>query len=137
MANRTSQGSLTEAFFSVCSEAKPAAESHVSLYCAAPYYGGPEEGGWWGEDVTLCASQCFNSDEAAEAARAAVLALAEKLNLQARTEFGQQCQAETAWLESRGLDDSFLPEVSGQAEYFVRVEDVAGASASQGCRHYE
>ena len=41
---------INEAFFNICREAKPAKSSYVSLYVNVPYYGGPEEGGWWGSD---------------------------------------------------------------------------------------
>ena len=39
---------ISEAFFTACSEAQPAKQQVVSLYVDVPFYGGPEEGGWWG-----------------------------------------------------------------------------------------
>jgi hypothetical protein len=79
----------------------------------------------------------FDTAEALEAARAKVEALAIELNEQARRDFGEQCLREMAWLEARGLDSDYLPEVDGESSYSVVTEDVPGSMVSQGCRHYE
>ena len=71
--------SIKEAFFAVCSDAKPARASYVSLYVNSPYYGGPEEGGWWGEDCKLVAYQICADDEEADVVQAKVCELAESL----------------------------------------------------------
>jgi hypothetical protein len=127
---------MKQAFFEVCREAKPAVSSYVSLYVELPYYGGPEEGGWWGRDVELVAYERFDSEEAAEAALKAVQALADKLSKEAKDSFNRACAAECEWLEARGLDDSFLPEVDGEASYRVYIEGQPGEFASQGSRGY-
>lgn len=44
---------IRESFFQVCGDAKPSNSFYVSLYSARPFYGGPEEGGWWGRDYVL------------------------------------------------------------------------------------
>jgi hypothetical protein len=129
--------SIREAFYGVCRDAKPSESFYVSLYCRAPYYGGPEEGGWWGHDTILIAYQCFDNKVAADAALVAVEQLAKELSEQARKEFGEQCLREMEWLEARGLDADYLPEVDGEEEYFVVFEDTPGSLSSQGCRHYE
>lgn len=129
--------SIKEAFFSVCADAKPAESHYLSLYVQVPYYGGPEEGGWWGSDTHLVAYQHFDTLEALEAAREAVEALAAELNEQAKREFGQQCLREMEWLDARGLDADYLPEVDGEESYYVTTEDVPGSMTRQGCRHYE
>lgn len=127
---------MKEEFFKICSEAK-ASESHFcSLYVSEPFYGGPEEGGWWGNDTRLIASQEFNSIELAEMAENAIKELAEKANQDAKRDFSEQCRAEMDWLEARGLDADYLPEVSGEAKYFVRIETQSGSNESEGCRHY-
>jgi hypothetical protein len=41
------------------------------------------------------------------------------------------------WLDARGLESEYLPEVDGEEEYFVVVEENLGSRKSQGCRHYE
>jgi hypothetical protein len=129
--------STKEAFFSVCEDAQPAESHYLSLYVSVPYYGGPEEGGWWGSDTLLVAYKHFDTSEALEAAQAAVEALAVELNEQAKREFGEQCLREMEWLDARGLDADYLPEVDGESSYYVVTEDVPGSRVSQGCRHYE
>ncbi len=127
---------ISEAFFSVCKNARPAKSSYVSLYITSPYYGGPEEGGWWGEDETLVAYQkCDNQEEAEEMYRK-VQKLAKELTVDAKRGFGHHCVAQCEWLESRGLESDALPEVDGEASYFVVMEDTPGENATEGERHY-
>ena len=128
---------INEAFFQVCRDAVPAKASYVSLYVTVPYYGGPEEGGWWGEDRILVAHyKCANEIEA-EAVKSRVEELAQQLSEDAKNTYGRACVAQCDWLEARGLDGDFLPEVDGEERYWVQVEDRPGESASNGCRHYE
>lgn len=129
--------STKEAFFTVCDDAQPAESHYLSLYVSVPYYGGPEEGGWWGSDTHLVAYKHFDTLEALEAAKAKVEALAEELNEQAKRDFGDQCLREMEWLDARGLDADYLPEVDGESSYWVTTEDVPGSMSRQGCRHYE
>lgn len=128
---------MKQAFFEICREAKPATAHYVSLYRREPYYGGPEEGGWWGSDYALVAYERFDSDEAASAAAEAVVELAERMSAEAKDAFNRQCAAECEWLEARGLDADFLPEVNGEVSYHVHVEDRPGSLAYEGSRHYE
>jgi hypothetical protein len=128
---------LNEAFFQVCNDAVPAKSSYVSLYVNVPYYGGPEEGGWWGSDTALVAHYKCDSQPHAEAVKARVEELAQQLSDDARRSFGQACKAQCEWLDARGLDADYLPEVDGEETYWVAVEDRPGEHASQGCRHYE
>lgn len=127
---------MKEAFFEICREAKPAEASYVSLYASIPFYGGPEEGGWWGRDFKLVAYERFDSEEAAEAALEAVESYAAKLSREAKDRFNRQCAAECEWLEARGLDADFLPEVNGEESYSVRIESRPGEAAYEGCRYY-
>lgn len=126
-----------QAFFQVCDEAKPARSSYVSLYASLPFYGGPEEGGWWGHDYELVAYEEFSTEEAAEAAAKSVRLLAADLSREARDRFNQHCADECAWLEERGLDSDYLPEVDGEVSYEVHVETRAGEHEYRGVRHYE
>ena len=127
---------LTEAFFAVCDEAQPAKGSYVSLYRSDPYYGGPEEGGWWGEDTTLVAYQHYPAEIAAEAALEQVKLLADEQNKQERKAYGEHCLRQTEWLEARGLDDDFLPEPDGETNFFAVVEENLGCLESRGNRYY-
>lgn len=127
---------INEAFFQVCADAVPAAASYVSLYKTTPYYGGPEEGGWWGEDNVLVAHHRCSSEVEAEAVKEKVEALAKQLSDEAKSNYGRACLAQCEWLEKRGLDSDFLPEVDGEERFWVAVEEVPGVLASRGCRHY-
>lgn len=127
---------MKEAFFEICRQAKPAKASYVSLYVRVPFYGGPEEGGWWGHDMELVAYERFDSEEAAEAAMEAVGDYADKLSREAKDRFYSRCAAECEWLEARGLDSDFLPEVNGEESYHVYLESRPGQRAREGCRYY-
>lgn len=124
---------MFDKYFERCPDATHVQRCYLSLYVRVPYYGGPEEGGWWGEDIQLVAYKAFDHPELAEAYKVDI----ERLNNQARRKFGEFCQRQCDWLEERGLDADYLPEVDGPEEYFVVVEDSVGSCVTQGCRHYE
>lgn len=110
------------AFEALCKEAVQAGNGrYVCLMENVPFYGGPEEGGWWGSDTHVVAWQWFQSEDDAHKACLAVNTLSAELNEEARKEFGKQCLQEMDWLEARGLESDFLPEVDGETEYCVRV----------------
>lgn len=127
---------MREAFFRRCRRAIPADEWYVSLYRVTPFYGGPEEGGWWGEDVHLVAAQLASTKTQARQLRRQVLALAKRLDRESAREYGDRCLAESEWLDSRGLDDSFLPEVDGPTRHAVYVERRPGQHNSRGNREW-
>ena len=110
---------------------------YLSLYERIPFYGGPEEGGWWVEDTILEASKRFSSVERAESARRRVEELAKKNTEEAQAAYGDQCNRELDWLEERGLEANFLPEPDGPSQYFVVIEQRKGSLESQGTRGYE
>ena len=127
---------LQAAFDAVCSEAVTPESWYVSLVESVPYYGGPEEGGWWGRDTQVVAFQVFSTETEANAKAEAVKKLAEEMSQQAKQAYGEQCLRETEWCESRGLDADWLGEVDGETEYSVIVSEKP-LQASHGCRHYE
>lgn len=134
----TQDSYIAEAFSRVCDQAEESTDRYVSLYCVVPYYGGPEEGGWWGQDVTLMATQSFPTVSQAEAAKERVEALAKELQASAKAANGDLCRSQ---LESCGWDGEEAQyrygEVDGAEDYFVCVEDSPGSQESSGCRHYE
>jgi hypothetical protein len=132
-----SDANLQAAFNAVIKDAETPSGCWVSLYANHPFYGGPEEGGWWGSDTVLSATKFYRFTDDAEKAKAKVQKLADELGQCARREYGERCLSESAWLEARGLDDDFLPEPDGPTTYFVTTEDQRGSLESQGCRHYE
>lgn len=115
---------LQAAFEAVCKNAAEAGSGkYVCLTESIPYYGGPEEGGWWGRDRVCQAWQYFEDPAAAEAAKMAVEKLAEELTAESRKEFGESCLRQMDWLEVRGLEANYLPEVDGESEFSVCVCD--------------
>lgn len=128
---------LEHSFHAACKQAKPRGSHFVSLYEQIPFYGGPEEGGWWGSDTRLVASQEFATRDAADAARGQVDAIAKQASEDAKDAYGQQCLDELARCDERGEDVDALPEVDGEAEFFVIVEERSGQAEERGDRHWE
>ena len=128
---------LRDAFEFVCNNATNHEGVFVSLYCRTPFYGGPEEGGWWGHDVVLEQYQRFDFMPDAVLAIKAMGQAVINANGQAKLEYSEQCRRESDWLEKRGLDDDALPEVNGPDAYFIRLETIRGSFSSTGARHYE
>ena len=112
----------------------PTAERHeggwyVTLYCEVSFYGGPQEGGWWGHDTVAAASQHYGTRDEGMKALKAVQDAAEGLTKDAERAHGARCLQEMDWLDQRGLDADFLPEVAGADGYFAVVERHAGSKA--------
>lgn len=125
---------LKEAFDAICDSELPDVW-YVCLIERVPYYGGPEEGGWWGSDSHCVAYRKYHSKEDADVAAAAVEKLAAELEEEAKREYGDHCRMELDWLEARGLPADFLPEPDGPADYSVVVSPAVPAD-SHGPRHY-
>lgn len=128
---------IRAAYEEVCAEAVKPDGCWLSLYERVPYYGGPEEGGWWGEDVVLMETMFFRFAEDAEAVKDKMAATAKEMNDTATRAYHENCANECDWLEERGLDADFLPEPDGPTKYVVYTEEERGSCESQGCRHYE
>jgi hypothetical protein len=114
---------IREAFLKAIEDSKPVTQWWVTLWVRSPFYGGPEEGGWWGEDSVPIQYATFSTEEAAEAAVEKINEVAEALKVEAKKSYGRQCLLESAWLEARGLDDDYLPEVDGEDSYFVSMSE--------------
>ena len=127
---------IKQAFQAICTEATKANHRYVSLYKEIPFYGGPEEGGWWGTDRVLVETQRFATEDDAESVVIAVRELAQKLTEDARRADSEAMARSVDWLEERRLDADFLPEPDGPEKYFVVVEEHPGSSEKQGERHY-
>jgi hypothetical protein len=127
---------INEAFNQVCKTAQKAEGSFVTLMESIPFYGGPEEGGWWGHDEHIIAYQHFTTLEQAESAKAQVELLAVEMNKQSKREYGDKCLRDIEWLEARGLDADFLPEVDGESKFFIIVSEGL-PEETRGSRHYE
>jgi hypothetical protein len=122
---------ISQAFADICKEAQVANRVCLSLYRSDSWYGGPEEGGWWGRTTALVAHQEFPSVEAAEAAKVRVNELAEQLTKDSKKSHGDLCQRQIDWCEARGIDD---PDTV--FTFFVTVESELGSSEHSSDRHY-
>ena len=128
---------LHDDFNEAIKDAIPAISHFVSLYVDVPFYGGPEEGGWWGEDRSLVCFKEYPTEQQAEDAKVAVEKVAVDRSKEAMREWGEHCGRQVDWCEERGLEPDYLPETSGPTKYFVAVEITLGGLAYQGDRHWE
>lgn len=127
---------LEDAFDKICTEAKETVGIYLSLVEDVPFYGGPEEGGWWGTDTHVMKYQHFTTMEAAEIAKAKVEELAASLEADAHRAYGEQCLREMEFLDARGLDADYLREPDGPSKFYVVLSDTVPENR-RGCRHYE
>ena len=112
---------IQEAFNRVCKKARKPHRWYVVLFERVSFYGGPEEGGWWGSDSIVRGYQQFPSRKLANEAKEAVDKFAYSLTQQAKREDGAYCLRSMEWLEERGLEADFLPEPDGPSEYYVQI----------------
>jgi hypothetical protein len=110
---------------------------YVSLYAAVPFYGGPEEGGWWGEDTELVGYKFYPAKETAELILKKIKTLAESLTLQSHRDYGEQCLRDMDWLDERGLEADYLPEPDGETKFYAVIEGNPGGRACRGSRRWE
>lgn len=131
---------IKAAFDKVVADAVEANASYVSLYVSLPFYGGPEEGGWYGSDTELVEYRRCTNDEEAQALREAVLKMSETLNEEARQRFNEEMARQLEWVEEHDplCDDAnvYFPEPDGEERYWVAVENRPGSMVSQGDRCY-
>ena len=114
------------AFAEICKEAVDTVQGfYVTLWREEPYYGGPEEGGWWGRNLIPVAYQRFATEDAAHAAYNAVRKLADELTADAQRDHGDRCIAQLEFCEERGIDDSdsVFGHDDGAESYYVTVDN--------------
>ena len=124
-----------QAFEIVCPDSKERESWYVTLIEEVPYYGGPEEGGWWGSDTYIVAYKEFPTYEQAKASYDKTMELAKELSENARREYGEYCKNSMEWPEARGLDADFLPEPDGETTYHVTLSEEL-PEEHRGCRQY-
>lgn len=96
---------------------------YLCLMESVPYYGGPEEGGWYGNDSILVAYKQYPSRELAESAAESVRQLAEQLSNESRKEYGEHCLKEMDWCDERSLDYDYLGEPDGPSHHYVMITE--------------
>ena len=130
---------LQEAFEIACKDAVEVKDWYCTLYVTWRWYGGAEEGGWWGTTVQAEAFQRFDSKEEAEAALEAVKTLAVEKTKEAKKIHGDFCLNQLDYCERRGIDDanSVFGEIDESTAYSVRVENKLGSSNYQDSKIWE
>ena len=113
---------IQQAFHTAIADAQKPSVFYVVLWRHFTTYGGPEEGGWHRHHCVAEAFKQFQSEEAANAAMAAVERLANQMTEEASKKHGEYCLRSVAEAEARGLEASDLPEVDGSDEYSVSVQ---------------
>lgn len=129
---------LRKAFKQALSESKHQTPEvyYLTLWSVESYYGGPEEGGWWGKDYTPLEYAVFTNEDEAFAAKEKIEELSKQLHRQARTDYLNFQKQQMEFCESRGLDSDFFAESDGPGEYRVTVSNEEPRE-SFGPRHYE
>lgn len=128
---------IRAAFKAIIPDATLAKPHYIVLWKRTPFYGGAEEGGWWGNDETPVAYHRVSTLEAAEELREQIEAKAKEMTAEASRAHGEGCLNQLAYCEARGIDDSnsVYGEDDGAESYYVTVQEEV-PEASYGDRHY-
>jgi len=128
---------IIEAFNAIVESPIPCRRNFVVLWEHRPFYGGPEEGGWWGgDDIPVSYTATHTSVEATEL-RHRIMELARNLTKESQQEHEATCSSQLQWCEDRNIYDSnsIFGEVDGPIRYYVTVTDEL-PNARFGDRHY-
>jgi hypothetical protein len=128
---------IKSAFEQVVSERSRNEFVTVSLYRIESFYGGPEEGGWWGSDWILEESATYFSKEIAESVAEKIKVRAEELSRSTKDSTYRHWALECNQAEARGEDPADLPEPDGPTRWSVVTEGYPGQHAFRGSRTYE
>jgi hypothetical protein len=110
----------------------------VSLYAIEPFYGGPEEGGWWGKDQRLVWWKAYSNKHEAEQTMRKIEAFIKMFNSIERTNWYIQCEKELDIADAIGMNvNRLFGETSGPMEYECFVEENLGSNENHGSRLYE
>ena len=135
--------SIEDAFHMAVKDAQEVSHNdrlYVSRYQRAQGYGGPEEGGWWRDIITLQSYKRCNTQEEAERVCEEVKALAEDLTKNARRAHGEACLREVEQAERAGWDDIdafYGGPGDGPDTYFVVTEVTPGDHNHADSAHWE
>lgn len=127
---------ILDAYLETIPDAEPSEIVYVSLYSNIPFYGGPEEGGWYGEDTVLIAYYACEK-RIAKKLKKQINKLAKEKSKRELEKYGDHCLRTCEWLNQRGLDPDYLPEPDGPVTYFVVVEKQPGSRTHYDSRTYQ
>ena len=121
---------IYSAYFDVCDTAVRTEQTKwfVSLYVKAPFYGGPEEGGWWGTDRLLVAYYEVPSEEMANTIVEKIEGWVSDINDDAKRHHDEVNLQLSINAENKGYDspEELYGEDDGPEQYFVVIENGVG-----------
>jgi hypothetical protein len=133
----TQENYLKKAFETIIQDAKIAEQWYVVLVEKTPFYGGPEEGGWWGWDTNVIAYKEYPTEEFAQAAAEQVRRLAKKWTDQSYFDYEEDFLRLMERIETYGLSAKLLPlEIGAPSKYLVLVTNDIPQSTFC-CRRYK
>lgn len=125
---------LREIFHAVCENAQQSEGKYLCLMARVPYYGGPEEGGWWGEDHIVESYQFCENQVILDKILTEINELVRKENEETKTAYNRFCSDEWERDDSDGPDS--LAVLNGPSELFIEIQDNVPQSR-YGNRYYE
>jgi hypothetical protein len=129
-------GIFLQAWNEIMEDAQEAEQCVVSMYSIEPYYGGPEEGGWWGNLLILKEFVRCTTRDAAEKLQEKIQERCSELNLDARKADGEHCLRQIERADARGEDiDDY--GYDGPSSYNVIIEKFPGENQVTERSHYE
>ena len=125
-----------QAWNEIIEDSEVAQECYLCLYEQVPYYGGPEEGGWWGY-LNILKEYCkCSSHEAAEMLSNKLREHCEQLNKESKIADSDDCLRHIERADRRGedVDDDGY---EGASTYHLTIESIPGQSQNTTRSHYE
>jgi len=127
---------MIEAWNEIMADAQEAEECIVSMYSIEPYYGGPEEGGWWGNLLILKEFVRCTTRNAAEKLQEKLQSRCEEMSREEKTFDYEECLRVCVRAYARGedVDDHGY---DGPSSYTVLIEKFPGENQVTERSHYE
>lgn len=125
-----------QAWDAIVEDSEVAQECYLSLYKVEPYYGGPEEGGWWGY-LHILQKYCKCSSRAqAEMLMEKLQDHCKELTEEAKKADGDDCLRHMERADRRGEDVSD-DGYDGPSRYYMTIESMPGQNQVTTRSHYE
>ena len=125
-----------QAWNEIIEDSEVAQECYLSLYQCESYYGGPEEGGWWGY-LHILKEYCKCSSYAqAEMLMKKLQDHCKELTEEAKKADGEDCLRHMERADRRGEDVSD-DGYDGPSTYYMTIESIPGENQNTTRSHYE
>jgi hypothetical protein len=136
MITMSDKSIFLQAWDEIIEDSEVAQECYLSLYENVPYYGGPEEGGWWGYLQILQKYCKCSSHKQAEMLSDKLRKHCEELTEDAKKADGEDCLRHMERADRRGEDVSD-DGYEGPSTYFMQIESIPGQNQNTTRSHYE